>query len=68
MGDRVENAGGDNDEARFTATFVEGASGNVAGEVAAKGGEFVGHPEGKFGAIAPKIVGTHDEDAVTETS
>jgi len=66
LGDGVEEADGDDTETGFTAAFVERAGGNVAGKIAAEGGEFIVHPEGKLGAVAPEKEGTHNEDGVTD--
>jgi hypothetical protein len=51
--DGMEEADGDDAETRFAASFVEGADGDVAREIAAERGEFVVDPESEFSAVAP---------------
>ena len=57
----------DNAETRFATALVERTDGDIAGKVAAKGGEFVVHPEIEFSAMAPKGKCADDKHRVTET-
>lgn len=66
--DGVKKAGGDDAETRFATALIKGPDGNVTGEIAAQRGEFVVHPESKFGAIAPEEESAQNKDAVTEAS
>jgi hypothetical protein len=65
--DGMHEADGDNAETGFAATFVEGANRNVAGEIAAQGGELVVNPECEFRAVTPKHEATKGKNRVTET-
>jgi len=46
LGNRMEEAGRNHKKTRFAARFVEGASGGVAGKIAAEERDFIFHPEG----------------------
>jgi hypothetical protein len=67
LGDGVDETGRDDAETGFPAAFVKGADGNIARKIAAKGGEFVVNPEGKFSAITPQEKSAKDKNGVAET-
>ncbi|MGB7435361.1 MAG: hypothetical protein WBR26_12245 [Candidatus Acidiferrum sp.] len=64
----MEKANRNNAQARLSAALVKRTSRNIAGEIAAQGGEFVIDPEIKFRAMPPKGERAEYEDGVTETS
>ena len=66
--DRVNKTGGDDEEARFAAPFIERAGGNVAGEVAPEEGELVVHPEEKLGAVTPKRGSSEHKGEIAQES
>jgi hypothetical protein len=68
LGYGMKKADRDDAKTGFTAAFVERASGNVAGKITTKGGEFVVHPESEFGAMTPRIESAENKDGVPETS
>ena len=67
LGHGLNEAGGDNDQARLTAALVERANGYITREIAAKGGKLVVHPEGKFVAMTPQGICADNKNTITET-
>ena len=67
LADGVEEADRNHPETGFAAAEVERSGRNVAGEIAAKQGEFVIEPEREFGTMAPEIKRANNENAIAET-
>jgi hypothetical protein len=61
----MEETGGDDAETGFATPLIKRADRNVAGEIAAQGGEFIVHPKREFVSISPKKEGAKNKDAVT---
>lgn len=64
----LEEAGGNGEQAGFAAGLVKRTGRNVAGKIAAEGGEFVIDPEDEFAATAPEVAGPEKKDAVAQAS
>jgi hypothetical protein len=65
--DGLNKAGGNDDQARFAATFVEGARRNIAREVSAEERDFGVEPERKFLTVTPGIDGACEEEKIAQT-
>jgi len=66
--DGLDESRGDNDETRLAAALIKRTGRDVPAEIASEGGEFVVHPEGDFGAVAPQRVSADNESAITQES
>jgi len=64
--DGMVETDGDDAETGLAAAQIEGTGGDVAGEIAAKEGEFVINPEGEFVTMTPQVERAENKDAVAQ--